>query len=60
MIPLDPELDDLKGGSLLLRLLARRRERPAHAREEQLLDRAEPKSKATKTAAEQMDLPFGE
>jgi uncharacterized protein (DUF433 family) len=30
------------------------------AREEQLLDRAEPKSKAAKTAAEQMDLPFSE
>jgi uncharacterized protein (DUF433 family) len=29
-------------------------------REEQLLDRAEPKAKATKASAQQMDLPFGE
>jgi len=29
-------------------------------REEQLLDRAEPKAKATKASSQQMDLPFGE
>jgi uncharacterized protein (DUF433 family) len=29
-------------------------------REEQLLDRAEPKAKGTKASAQQMDLPFGE
>ena len=29
-------------------------------REEQLLDRAEPKIKATKASSQQMDLPFGE